>query len=56
MCFEAGGANPFAVADEPDIDPVEVEEVVEPKKVAKKAPIPKAKDPELDAIVDGWDD
>ena len=54
--FEAGGANPFAVADEPDIDPVEVEEVVEPKKVAKKAPIPKAKDPELDAIVDGWDD
>jgi len=54
--FEAEGANPFAVATEPDVDPVEVEEEVkEPKKVAKKAAPPKVKDPEIDAIVDEWD-
>ena len=59
--FEAEEGSPFGSAEEPDVDPVEigveeVEEVVEPKKVAKKAPAPKAKDPELDAIVDDWDD
>lgn len=50
--FEADGANPFNGSAE---EPSEVEEVKEPK-VVKLKPSPKAKDPELDAIVDDWDD
>ena len=54
--FESGDGNPFASTDEPEADPLEaVEEVSEPKKMQKKASA-KAKDPELDAIVDDWDD
>ena len=56
--FEAEESSPFGATKEPDIDPVEIktEETAEPKKVAKKAPASKTKDPELDAIVDDWDD
>ena len=54
--FESEDGNPFASTDEPEADPLEaVEEVSEPKKMQKKASA-KAKDPELDAIVDDWDD
>jgi|TARA_R110000744_G_scaffold379389_1_gene497274 hypothetical protein len=56
--FESEGDNPFAHAGEYDIDHAEAEEaeeIAEPKKVSKKAPAPKAKDPEMDAIVDAWD-
>ena len=51
--FEADGANPFQSAEEPE---VAEDEIDEPKKVAKKSASAKAKDPELDAIVDDWDD
>ena len=52
--FEAEGANPFAAAaEEPEVTEDEIDE---PKKVAKKSTPAKAKDPELDAIVDDWDD
>ena len=57
--FEAGDSNPFtsdSSAEADSADSLEVEEEVsEPKKVQKKAS-EKAKDPELDAIVDDWDD
>ena len=58
--FESEDGNPFASTDKPEADPLEAaeeaeEEVSEPKKVRKKTP-GKAKDPELDAIVDDWDD
>ena len=54
--FESEDGNPFASTDKPEADPLEaVEEVSEPKKMQKKAS-GKAKDPELDAIVDDWDD
>ena len=53
--FESGDSNPFASTDKPEADPLEAEEVSEPKKMQKKAS-GKAKDPELDAIVDDWDD
>jgi|TARA_R110000803_G_scaffold34340_2_gene75042 hypothetical protein len=56
--FEAEGGNPFAVVDEPDIDPVEVEkteETEEPKKVNKKDSAGGGTDPDLDAIMDAWD-
>ena len=56
--FEADlGGNPFQSATEPEVSEEEVtEEIVEPKKVAKKSASVKAKDPEIDAIVDDWDD
>jgi len=50
--FEASDGNPFAIVSSPE----ENGEIKEPKKVAKKNATPKAKDPELDAIVDDWDD
>jgi len=50
--FEAESGSPF---QEPEVDTLEVEEVTEPKKVVKKTTA-KVKDPELDAIVDDWDD
>jgi len=54
--FESEDGNPFASTDKPEADPLEAEEEIsEPKKVRKKAS-EKAKDPELDAIVDDWDD
>jgi len=53
--FESGDSNPFASTDKSEADPLEAEEVSEPKKMQKKAS-GKAKDPELDAIVDDWDD
>ena len=59
--FESEDGNPFASTDKPEADPLEAEEeeeeeeISEPKKVRKKAS-EKAKDPELDAIVDDWDD
>tara|TARA_R100000781_G_scaffold113697_1_gene82774 strand:+ start:1605 stop:2291 length:687 start_codon:yes stop_codon:yes gene_type:complete len=45
--------NPFSSAEESEVTEEEIEE---PKKVEKKATPTKAKDPELDAIVDDWDD
>jgi hypothetical protein len=54
--FEVEEGNPFGATEEADIDPVEVEVEAEPTKVAKKAPPPKVKDPQLDSIVDDWDD
>jgi len=54
--FEVGEENPFQ-SEEPEVSGEEViEEIVEPKKVAKKSASVKAKDPEIDAIVDDWDD
>lgn len=54
--FESEDGNPFASTDKPEADPLEAEEEIsEPKKVRKKAS-EEAKDPELDAIVDDWDD
>ena len=61
--FESEDGNPFASTDKLEADPLETEEeeeeeeeeISEPKKVQKKAS-GKAKDPELDAIVDDWDD
>ena len=54
--FEAEEGNPFAAVEEPKVDELEEDEVKEPKKVVKKTSVKKAKDPELDAIVDDWDD
>ena len=55
--FEADGVNPFQNTTEAEVSEEEVvEEVPEPKKVAKKSAPVKAKDPEIDAIVDDWDD
>jgi hypothetical protein len=57
--FEAGEASPFASNKTSEADELEddlEDEVKEPKKVVKKASAKKAKDPELDAIVDDWDD
>ena len=55
--FEAElGGNPFHSTTEPEVSEEEVvEDIVEPKKVAKKPASVKAKDPEIDAIVDEWD-
>ena len=52
--FETDGGNPFNAPPEESSE--DVEEIVEPKKVVKAKPSHKAKDPELDAIVDDWDD
>tara|TARA_R100000988_G_scaffold101636_2_gene74963 strand:- start:33 stop:755 length:723 start_codon:yes stop_codon:yes gene_type:complete len=55
--FEADNVNPFQSMEELEVSEEEVvEEIVEPKKVAKKSASVKAKDPEIDAIVDDWDD
>ena len=51
--FVANRGNPFQSAEEPEVTEDEIDE---PKKVAKKSTPAKAKDPELDAIVDDWDD
>ena len=46
--------NPFASNEEPEVTEEEI--IEEPKKVEKKATPAKSRDPELDQIVDDWDD
>ena len=51
--FEASEGNPFVPGAKGESNG----EIKEPKKVVKKSTaVPKSKDPELDAIVDDWDD
>ena len=54
--FEAEGGNPFASVGEPEVTSEEIEEAVEPKKIAKAAAAPKVNNAAIDTIVDDWDD
>ena len=50
--FEAPDGNPFVPSAKQEVNG----EIKEPTKVVKKSASPKTKDPDLDAIVDDWDD